>query len=235
MKSQWNDTAAREMVEAYAAQGVGPDIALRVYTTRLLGGDPMLVLHGGGNTSVKTRASDDLGEEHEVIAVKGSGADMAVVDRGGFTALRLGRLHELLGLEALSDTAMMRELGAAKLDPGAPAPSVETLLHAVLPHRVVLHSHADAVVTLTNLADPAALVRKVFGSRTLIVPYVMPGFALGRAVAARLSERTDETVGLTLLNHGLVTVGDTADEALDSFLAGNGFMIPPPATPGLAS
>ena len=93
MKSQWNDSAAREMVEAYAAKGVGQDIALRVYTTRLLGRDPLLVLHGGGNTSVKTRARDDLGQEHEVIAVKGSGADMADIEPWGLPAVKLDPLR----------------------------------------------------------------------------------------------------------------------------------------------
>ena len=107
MKSQWNDSAAREMVEAYAAKGVGQDIALRVYTTRLLGRDPLLVLHGGGNTSVKTRATDDLGQEHEVIAVKGSGADMADIEPWGLPAVKLDPLKKLRALDALSDEAMV--------------------------------------------------------------------------------------------------------------------------------
>ena len=107
MKSQWNDAAAQELVAAYAAKGVGPDIALRVYTTRLLGRDPLLVLHGGGNTSVKTRARDDLGVEHEVIAVKGSGADMADIEPWGLPAVKLGPLRELRALDELSDEAMV--------------------------------------------------------------------------------------------------------------------------------
>src|SRR4249919_3787121 len=103
MKSQWNDRTAQEVVEAYAAKGVAADIALRVYTTRLLGRDPLLVLHGGGNTSVKTRAADDLGEMHEVIAVKGSGWDMAEIEPQGMPEVKLEPLRRLRALSALSD------------------------------------------------------------------------------------------------------------------------------------
>ena len=103
MKSQWNDIVARETVEAYSAKGVSQDVALRVYTTLLLGRDPLLVLHGGGNTSVKTRATDDLGQDHEVICVKGSGADMADIEPWGLPAVKLGPLRTLRALDALSD------------------------------------------------------------------------------------------------------------------------------------
>ncbi len=189
-----------------------------VAISRRLGRDPDLVLHGGGNSSVKASVSDVTGGAIDALWIKGSGADMAEVQRAGFTALRLDRLRELLALDALVDTAMMRELAAAKLDPGAPAPSVETLLHVVLPQRFVLHSHADAIVTLTNLDPPDGRIGEVLGDRTLLVPYVMPGFALAKAVSACWPEATDRTIGLTLLNHGLVTFGDTADEALDRHL-----------------
>ena len=127
MKSQWSDTAARDTVEAYAAKGVGSDIALRVYTTRLLGRDPLLVLHGGGNTSVKTKARDDLGEQHEVIAVKGSGADMADIEPWGLPAVKLEPLRKLRALAALSDEAMVNVQRLNLLDSAAPNPSVETL------------------------------------------------------------------------------------------------------------
>ena len=127
MKSQWNDSAARQMVEAYAAKGVGQDIALRVYTTRLLGRDPLLVLHGGGNTSVKTTGTDDLGQEHEVIAVKGSGADMADIEPWGLPMVKLEPLRKLRALAALSDEAMVNVQRLNLLDSTAPNPSVETL------------------------------------------------------------------------------------------------------------
>jgi len=183
MKSQWNDSAAREMVEAYAAKGVGQDIALRVYTTRLLGRDPLLVLHGGGNTSVKTRATDDLGVEHEVIAVKGSGADMADIEPWGLPAVKLKPLRQLRALEALSDEAMVNVQRLNLLDSAAPNPSVETLLHAFLLHKFVDHTHAAAVLSLVDQPDGEALAREVYNGRMGIVPYIAPGFGLAKAAA----------------------------------------------------
>lgn len=190
-----------------------------VQVSRLLGSDPSLVLHGGGNSSVKVQVRDITGRQVETLYVKGSGWDMATIEPAGFTGLRLERLRELLELESLTDRELMRELAAAKLDPGAPQPSVESLLHSLLPHRVVLHSHADAILTLTNLGDPDSLVRSIFGSRVLIVPYVMPGFALARRVRALWSGAVhDGLSGMVLLNHGLFTFGDSADEAYDRHL-----------------
>src|SRR4026207_1645291 len=165
MKSQWNDAAAQELVAAYAAKGVGPDIALRVYPTRLLGRDPLLVLHGGGNTSVKTRASDDLGVEHEVIAVKGAGADMADIEPWGLPAVKLGPLRELRSLDELSDEAMVNVQRLNLLDSSAPNPSVETLLHAFLPHKFLDHTHAAAVLSLVDPPAGEALAREVYDGR----------------------------------------------------------------------
>ncbi|MFO7478972.1 MAG: class II aldolase/adducin family protein, partial [Methyloceanibacter sp.] len=165
MQSQWNDSAARETVEAYAGKGVGQDIALRVYTTRLLGRDPLLVLHGGGNTSVKTRARDDLGEEHQVIAVKGSGADMADIEPWGLPAVKLEPLRKLRALDALSDEAMVNVQRLNLLDSAAPNPSVETLLHAFLPHKFVDHTHAAAVLSIVDQPDGEALAREVYDGR----------------------------------------------------------------------
>src|SRR5947207_1403959 len=130
MKSAWNVRDAEAAVALYAAQGVNRDVALRVYTTRLLGRDPKLVLHGGGNTSVKTRKRDLLGAEVDVLCVKGSGWDMAKIEPPGLPAVRLDALRTLRGRAALSDEDMVRIQRANLLDPGAPNPSVETLLHA---------------------------------------------------------------------------------------------------------
>jgi rhamnose utilization protein RhaD (predicted bifunctional aldolase and dehydrogenase)/NAD(P)-dependent dehydrogenase (short-subunit alcohol dehydrogenase family) len=185
-----------------------------VQASRLLGAEPDLVLHGGGNTSVKVTRPDITGEPVEVLYVKGSGWDLASIERPGFAPLRLARLRQLLGLESLPDGQMMNELRCALLDAKAPDPSVETLLHAVLPHKSVLHSHADAVITLTNLRQP--LVKEVYGDKVVVVPYVMPGFALARTCAELFPEQfTDDTIGVVLMNHGLFTFGDTAKEAYD--------------------
>jgi rhamnose utilization protein RhaD (predicted bifunctional aldolase and dehydrogenase)/NAD(P)-dependent dehydrogenase (short-subunit alcohol dehydrogenase family) len=217
MQSQWNENTAGEMIEAYAAKGVGPDIALRVYTTRLLGRDPLLVLHGGGNTSVKTRARDDLGEEHEVIAVKGSGADMADIEPWGLPAVKLGPLRALRTLDALSDEAMVNVQRLNLLDSSAPNPSVETLLHAFLPHKFVDHTHAAAVLSLVDQPDGEALAREVYDGRMGIVPYIAPGFGLAK-IAAEVFDKKPGVEGLILHKHGIFTFGETAREAYERMI-----------------
>ncbi|HSL35151.1 MAG TPA: bifunctional aldolase/short-chain dehydrogenase [Candidatus Limnocylindrales bacterium] len=205
MRDAWDPT------EAAALAGPLEEVA---YASRLIGREPALVLHGGGNSSVKVVARDIVGRDVEVLHVKGSGWDMASIEPAGFTALRLAHLRDLLTLDALDDPAMMRELAAAKLDPGQPAPSVETLLHALLPQAVALHSHADAIVALTNTAAGERLVHDVLGGRVVVVPYVMPGYRLARHVRDLAAETTRPGVdGLVLVNHGLFTFGETASEA----------------------
>src|SRR3982751_4326365 len=135
MKSLWSKAEAKAIVDRYGAAGIGPDLALRVYTSRLLGGDPRLVLHGGGNTSVKTVLPDLLGEPVEVLAIKGSGTDMATIEPAGLPALRLERLRKLRARASLSDADMVRLLRENLLDPIAPNPSVEIFSHAFLPHK----------------------------------------------------------------------------------------------------
>ena len=200
-----NEQVPEEPVEACA------------YFSRLIGGDPDLVLHGGGNSSVKASRTDITGRKEEVIYVKGSGWDMGSLEVAGLTPLSLLRLKELLELDELSDVDMMRELGAARLDPAAPNPSVETLLHAFLPYSAVQHSHADVIVNLTNLAnlsDPASVVREVYGEDVVVVPYVMPGFDLARKVRSQWADEVNEkTVGMVLCNHGLFTFGDNSETA----------------------
>ncbi|HXG80035.1 MAG TPA: bifunctional aldolase/short-chain dehydrogenase [Methyloceanibacter sp.] len=217
MKSQWNDAAAAEMIAAYAKQGVGEDIALRVYTTRLLGRDPLLVLHGGGNTSVKTKARDDLGEEHEVIAVKGSGADMADIEPWGLPAVKLKPLRKLRALAALSDEAMVNVQRLNLLDASAPNPSVETLLHAFLPHKFVDHTHAAAVLSIVDQPDGEALAREIYDGRMGVVPYIAPGFGLAKA-AAEVFEQKPDVEGLILHKHGIFTFGETAREAYERMI-----------------
>ena len=217
MQSQWDDDAAGQMVASYGAKGIGPDIALRVYTTRLLGRDPLLVLHGGGNTSVKTRARDDLGQEHEVIAVKGSGADMADIEPWGLPAVKLAPLRELRTLDVLSDEAMVNFQRLNLLDSTAPNPSVETLLHAFLPHKFVDHTHAASVLSLVDQPDGEALAREVYDGRMGIVPYIAPGFGLAKA-AAEVFEQKPDVEGLILHKHGIFTFGETAREAYERMI-----------------
>jgi rhamnose utilization protein RhaD (predicted bifunctional aldolase and dehydrogenase)/NAD(P)-dependent dehydrogenase (short-subunit alcohol dehydrogenase family) len=187
-----------------------------VSASRIIGSDEALVLHGGGNTSVKAPWVDITGRVVDALYVKGSGWDLGNIERPGFTPLPLARLHELLELESLSDPDMMRELSAARLEPAAPQPSVESLLHAFLPHRAVLHSHADVILTLTNVDDAEAHVRSAFGNRVIVVPYVMPGFDLAREVRATWArDATADTIGMVLMNHGVFAFGDTCDEALE--------------------
>ena len=185
-----------------------------VYGSRLIGSDPALVLHGGGNTSVKAPFTDITGSTSEALFVKGSGWDLATIEPQGFAPLTLPRLRDLLALDSLSDPDMMRELMSASFDPGAPAPSVESLLHAFLPHPAILHSHADAIVSLTNVGDAGDHVQEIFGDSVVVIPYVMPGFDLARAVATSWTDQVNPgTIGMVLLNHGLFTFGESTREA----------------------
>jgi rhamnose utilization protein RhaD (predicted bifunctional aldolase and dehydrogenase)/NAD(P)-dependent dehydrogenase (short-subunit alcohol dehydrogenase family) len=218
MKSAWIDRDAQAMVDHYAHDGVGSDLALRVYTTRLLGRDPRLVLHGGGNTSVKTTLPDLLGETSDVICIKGSGADMADIEPAGLPAVRLNRLRKLRTRAALSDEDMVRVQRENLLDPAAPNPSVETLLHAFLPHKFVDHTHSTAVLSLVDQPDGEAICSEVYDGRASIVPYIMPGFALAKA-AADVFERAPDVEGLILHKHGIFTFGATAREAYERMIA----------------
>jgi rhamnose utilization protein RhaD (predicted bifunctional aldolase and dehydrogenase)/NAD(P)-dependent dehydrogenase (short-subunit alcohol dehydrogenase family) len=201
MQNLWDSAAAGDS-----------DLEQCAYGSRLLGSDPSLVLHGGGNTSVKSPYRDITGRDIAALWVKGSGWDLASIEPAGFSPLRLDRLLELLELDSLSDADMMRELSAARLDPGAPQPSVESLLHAFLPHAAVQHSHADVIVTLTNLRNGEQTTKEVFGDQIVTIPYVMPGFDLARLV--RKTWRVGSSpAGMVLLNHGLFTFGETTEEA----------------------
>lgn len=218
MESLWNDGDAERAVARYHQQGVNQDLALRVYTTRLLGGVPSLVLHGGGNTSVKTRAREVTGDEVEVLRVKGSGWDMATIEPAGLPAVRLAPLRRLTALEALGDEDMVNAQRTNLLDASAPNPSVETLLHAFLPHKFIDHTHANAVLAITDQPDGAEICREVYGERAALVPYIMPGFALAKK-AAEVYAENPETEGLILLKHGIFSYGATAREAYQRMIA----------------
>lgn len=202
MLSRWND--------AEAARCSSP-LDLRVYSSRLLGQEPSLVLHGGGNTSVKTRETTLFGEPEEIVYIKGSGWDLATIEAVGFAPVRLGPLRRLVELPELSDTGMVRAQRAAMTDPEAPAPSVEAILHALIPYPFVDHTHADAVVAVSNTPGGERRIREIYGSRVLVVPYVMPGFLLARTVYALTRDvRWEELEGIVLLHHGIFSFGPDA-------------------------
>jgi rhamnose utilization protein RhaD (predicted bifunctional aldolase and dehydrogenase)/NAD(P)-dependent dehydrogenase (short-subunit alcohol dehydrogenase family) len=218
MRSLWSDAEAERMLARYAGQGIAPDLALRVYTSRLLGGEPRLVLHGGGNTSVKTIAKDLLDEPIEVLCVKGSGWDMAAIEPAGLPAVRLAPLRKLRQRAALADQDMVRVQRANLLDPGAPNPSVETLLHAFLPHKFIDHTHSTAVLSLADQPDAAERCADLYGERMGLVPYIMPGFLLAKKALDTFE--TDSAVeGLVLLKHGIFTFGGTAREAYERMIS----------------
>lgn len=211
MQSLWNDEEAR---------ACGDDaLALRVFTSRLLGRDPALVLHGGGNTSVKATVKDFFGDPVEVLYIKGSGGDLAKIGPEGFAAVRLSVLLRMADLETLTDAEMVREQRASMLNPASPNPSIEAVVHAVLPQKFVDHTHSNAVVAVTNQPDGLELVKEIWGDRVIIVPYVMPGFLLAKAVR-QLTKNADwsKVEGLILMQHGIFTFGGTAKESYERMI-----------------
>lgn len=210
MKSLWDDSEASRFL--------GP-LGPRVYSSRLLGREPALVLHGGGNTSVKRQERNLLGEEESLLYVKGSGADLIDIDEHGFAPVRLARLLALARLPALGDTEMVNELRASLTRASAPTPSVEAILHALLPYAYVDHTHAEALLSITNTANGEARVREVYGNDVVVIPYVMPGFELARYVAEHFPKLAHAgTQGMVLMNHGLFSFGESARESYERMI-----------------
>ena len=217
MDSRFVERDAEALVARYAGSGVNRDLALRVYTTRLLGQDPRLVLHGGGNTSVKTTVPDLLGQDTQVLCVKGTGWDMGAMEPPGMPAVRMEPLLKLRARDAVTDEEMVRFQRASLIDPMAPNPSVETLLHAFVPQKFVDHTHATAILSLSDQPDGEKVCAEVFDGRMGIVPYIMPGFALAKA-SAEVFERTRDAQGLILHKHGIFTFGATDREAYERMI-----------------
>jgi rhamnose utilization protein RhaD (predicted bifunctional aldolase and dehydrogenase)/NAD(P)-dependent dehydrogenase (short-subunit alcohol dehydrogenase family) len=210
MKSLWSDA------EAAAFEGpLGP----RVYTSRLLGRDKSLVLHGGGNTSVKLEETNLFGEKEEVLYVKGSGWDLETIEPAGFAPVKLDYIRRLADLPALSDPQMVNELATHTLRAGAPAPSVETILHAILPDKYVDHTHADAVLSVSNTADGEKRIRDIYGDRVVVIPYVMPGFDLAAYCAREYpKQKNRSTIGMVLLSHGVFSFASEARESYERMI-----------------
>ncbi len=210
MKSLWNETEA--------AQYRG-DLGLRVYTSRLLGRNPALVLHGGGNTSVKIKEKNLLGEQETLLYVKGSGWDLETIEAAGFSPVRLDHLLKLARLKSLSDPQMVNELRTHMARASAPTPSVEAILHACLPYKYVDHTHADAVITVTNTDGGLKCIKEIYGDSVVIVPYVMPGFDLARLCAERFAaDAGPQTRGMVLMNHGIFSFAETAKESYERMI-----------------
>ena len=217
MKNLWNDAEAEDIVVRYARVGINRDLALRTYTTRLLGGEPRLVLHGGGNTSVKTEVTDLVGDRHDVLCVKGSGWDMGTIEPEGLPAVKMYALLKARKLEQLTDEGMVALQRANLINPSSPNPSVEALLHAFIPHKFVDHTHSIASLAIANQTQSEAMTKEVFGNKLGFVPYIMPGFGLAKS-AAEIFDKDPSVEGLLLDKHGIFTFGSTAKEAYDRMI-----------------
>jgi rhamnose utilization protein RhaD (predicted bifunctional aldolase and dehydrogenase)/NAD(P)-dependent dehydrogenase (short-subunit alcohol dehydrogenase family) len=210
MQNLWRDA------EAESFQG---ELGKRVYTSRLLGQDKSLVLHGGGNTSVKLGERNRFGDDEAILHVKGSGWDLEFIEPAGFAPVRLDHVLKLATLERLTDPDMVNELVTHMTRASAPTPSVETILHGCLPFRFVDHTHADAVLAITNTPGGEARVRALYGDDVIVIPYLMPGFDLAQAVAREFKRQaTPRTIGMVLMKHGVFSFGATARESYDRMI-----------------
>ena len=210
MQNLWNE---------HDAQSFSNELDLRVYSSRLLGQDKSLVLHGGGNTSVKIDEKNILGEIENILYVKGSGWDLESIKAEGYAPVRMDHLLKLAQLKELTDAQMVNELKTHMTLSSAPGPSVETILHALLPYKYVDHTHADAVVSITNTANGLARIQSIYGNKVVIIPYVMPGFDLSRLCAELFPEQvSNETIGMVLMNHGIFSFADSAKESYDRMI-----------------
>ena len=214
MKNNWSNLEAKKYIKKYKKLGHSKDMALRVYTTRLLGRNSELVLHGGGNTSVKTTIKDIDGKNYDVLCVKGSGWDMAEIEPAGLPAVKLNPLLALKNKKYLSDEDMVAYQKRNLIDIKSPNPSVETFLHAFLPFKFVDHTHSDAIMNITNRQNGRELCKKIFGPMVSIVPYVMPGFGLAQKIN-EVYKKNPNINCLILLNHGIFTFNNDAKKSYD--------------------
>lgn len=239
MQSRWNEQEETRLTTE-ARSDAERDLALRIYSARLIGGDPDLVLHGGGNTSVKLTVAGDDGQPLDVIHIKGSGHDLATIGAAGMPAVYAAPLEKYRNLDRLNDLDMVAGLRRNLIDPAAPTPSLEALLHAYMPGRYVDHTHSTAALVIANQPDAAALAAQIYGDRLTVVPYVMPGFELSIAADRAFRRAPASSEGLFLVNHGLFTQGETARQsymrminavrAAEAFLADRGIVVGPPET-----
>jgi rhamnose utilization protein RhaD (predicted bifunctional aldolase and dehydrogenase)/NAD(P)-dependent dehydrogenase (short-subunit alcohol dehydrogenase family) len=216
MRSRWSDEEAAEFVTRYGAEW-GEPLALRTYSSRLLGAEPELVLHGGGNSSVKATWRNFFGEVMDAIFVKASGVDMASVEPQDHSGLELGYLRRLRGLARLDDDAMVEQLRTHLLKADSLNPSIEALVHAFLPATFIDHTHADAVLALTNRPDGQTVVERALGQEVIVLPYIAPGFKLALAAVAAL-EAKPSAKGMIWAHHGIATWGESARESYEAMI-----------------
>ena len=217
MKNDWNNIEANNYIRKYKQKNISKDLALRIYTTQLLGKNNKLVLHGGGNTSLKTTTNNIFNERINIMHVKGSGWDMGTIDSPGLPAVELEPLLKTKKLSKLNDFDMVNLQRKYLLDSKSPNPSVETLLHAFLPFKFIDHTHANAILSLIDQPNDIEICKKIFGNKMGIVPYVIPGFDLAK-LAYKIFKKNEKVEGLILLNHGIFTFGNTAKESYDRMI-----------------
>jgi len=215
MENLYSQADASAFISKYAAYP--EDLALRVYTSRLLGGNEGLVLHGGGNTSVKLLQKDLVGEEQAVIYVKGSGKDMASIKPDGFTGLDLSALKKLYRLDKLKDAEMADQLAIHRTSGQSPDPSVEALLHIFLPHKFIDHTHADTMLVLSNQKNGKEKIKEALGGRVAVMPYCRSGFLLAKEVVSLYEKQTDIDA-IVVLNHGIFTFAEKAKISYDNMI-----------------
>ena len=207
MRSLYNENEANEFKT---------DLDLRVYTSRLLGRDSSLVLHGGGNTSVKSTAINLFGESEDILYVKGSGWDLATIEAEGFAPVKMDMLLKMAELKELNDPDMVKYQRLAMTNPSAPNPSVEAILHAIIPFKFVDHTHTDAVVTITNTDGGEDKIKELYGDKVLIIPYIMPGFVLAKLIYDMTRDVDwSKLEGMVLMNHGLFTFNNDAKKSYE--------------------
>ena len=217
MKNNWNKIEVKKYIKEYAKKNIGEDLALRIYTTHLLGKNKKLVLHGGGNTSVKSESKDIFQNKQQVIYVKGSGWDMSNLNELGLPGLYLKPLLQTQQFKSMSDKEMINFLRLNLINSISPNPSVETLLHAYIPHKFVDHTHSNAILSIVNQKNNKKLCKKIFRNKIGIVPYIMPGFKLAK-LSKKIFESNLKVEGLVLLNHGIFTFGNSAKQSYDRMI-----------------
>jgi len=212
MKSNWNNSEAKKCGKNL--------LKMRVYTSRLLGQEEDLVLHGGGNTSVKIVEENIFGDKDTILYVKGSGWDLGTIEEAGFSPVKLHALYKLVELDTLSDMDMVKYQRMAMTNPSAPNPSVETILHGIIPYTFVDHTHADAVVIISNTPGGRKKIEEIYGPNMLIVPYVMPGFILAKTIYEMTKDKDwNQLDGMILMNHGVFTFDNDAKSSYEKMIA----------------